>query len=281
MGYTILQPDARLAPYVESVWVQEFPRNAPDTPEVTTHILPVGRTELVIDFGDPFVRVGDAGEERIPTQIYLGQRTRPISVRGTGRTGLVIVSLYPWAASVFGPADELTDRVTTLSDLVSPARCRQLEDEAGTALTTAERARVVERFLLELLPLAAPDERLVVALHRIRRARGDLSIEALARSLDLSRRHLVRLFQRTVGVPPKAFARVSRFQNATSLRRSGQSWAAVAHTAGYVDQAHLGHEIRRLTGLTPTELDRRVANRPLTRTFNTPSPSRFYNTVYL
>jgi AraC-like DNA-binding protein len=281
MGYTILQPDARLAPFVESLWVQELPANAPGDPEGVTHILPVGRTELVIDFGDPFVCLRGESDETLPSQVYLGQRTRPISVRGTGRTGLVIVSFHPWAASFFGPADELSDRVTSLSDLVDAARCRQLEDEAGAAVSTAERARAVEELLLDLLPHALPDRRLVAALRRIQHARGDLSIDGLARSLDMSRRHLVRLFRNTVGVPPKTVARILRFQSAACLRRLGHSWSAVAHTAGFFDQAHLSREVRQLSGLTPTQLDRRVEDRPLTRFFNTSDPSRFYNTVYL
>ena len=171
MGYTILQPDARLAPFVESLWVQELPADAPNS-EVTTHILPVGRTELVIDFGDPFLRVGLEGEDVIPTQVYLGQRTRPMAVRGTGRTGLVIVSFYPWAASFFGPADVLADRGTVLSDLIAPDRCRQLEDEAGAAQTTEERARAVERLLLERLPRRVPDRRLLEGVMRLGRAHG-------------------------------------------------------------------------------------------------------------
>jgi len=67
----------------------------------------------------------------------------------------------------------------------------------------------------------------------------------------VSARHLERVFFARVGLGPKAFARIVRFQNV--LRSSLPDWAAIAADCGYTDQAHLIHEFREFTGQTPAE----------------------------
>jgi AraC-like DNA-binding protein len=54
-----------------------------------------------------------------------------------------------------------------------------------------------------------------------------------------------------VGVSPKQFARIVRFQRALRVAKHGASWSTVATEAGYYDQAHLIAEFRELAGTTP------------------------------
>lgn len=53
-----------------------------------------------------------------------------------------------------------------------------------------------------------------------------------------------------VGITPERLARTYRFAEVVSVDPAGDvDWA---HRAGYHDQAHFTHELRRFTGLTPT-----------------------------
>jgi AraC-like DNA-binding protein len=83
-------------------------------------------------------------------------------------------------------------------------------------------------------------------------ARGR-SVDDVAREVNLSRQHLRRRFLEQVGVGPKTFARVARFQRLLAhLRgRSAPSWAAAAADVGYFDQSHLIADFRELAGTTP------------------------------
>lgn len=77
---------------------------------------------------------------------------------------------------------------------------------------------------------------------------GDLSVAA-----GVSSTHLVRRFKELIGVTPKRLARTQRFA-ATMLAidfAEPIDWGDVAGGAGYTDQAHVGHEFRAFTGLTP------------------------------
>jgi len=82
----------------------------------------------------------------------------------------------------------------------------------------------------------------------------------------LSERQLERLFDERVGYGPKTFARVVRMQRAVEsiVRTAGGrgttvSWASFARDCGYADQAHLIHEFRALTGVTPRVYARAVS----------------------
>jgi AraC-like DNA-binding protein len=79
---------------------------------------------------------------------------------------------------------------------------------------------------------------------------------AVAAELGVSERHLRRVFRETVGVSPKAFARIARFHRALGAGRQDAraGWASIAAAAGYYDQAHLIAEFRAIAGVTPRVL---------------------------
>jgi AraC-like DNA-binding protein len=95
------------------------------------------------------------------------------------------------------------------------------------------------------------------------------------------RRHLARRFARTLGLGPKAFARIVRFQGALRRARAGKTWAVVAARAGYSDQAHLAKECLALSGCTPAELLGEVEQRAVGRYFNDADPALRRSTLYL
>jgi AraC-like DNA-binding protein len=86
-----------------------------------------------------------------------------------------------------------------------------------------------------------------------RRAAGETAIRALCRETGLSHGRLIELFRRAVGLTPRVFARVRRFQRTLEhATRSGcAGWAGVAVASGYCDQSHLIREFRALGGLAP------------------------------
>lgn len=78
----------------------------------------------------------------------------------------------------------------------------------------------------------------------------------MADELGVSERHLRRVFRETVGLGPKAFAKLARFRRALRAAREDDAagWADIATAAGYYDQAHLIAEFRTIAGKTPRAL---------------------------
>ena len=80
-----------------------------------------------------------------------------------------------------------------------------------------------------------------------------MPIERLRRELGCSRRHLSARFREEIGLTPKAFARILRFQRTVGLLDGGADLAGVALACGFADQPHFTREFRALAGRTPTE----------------------------
>jgi AraC-like DNA-binding protein len=70
-----------------------------------------------------------------------------------------------------------------------------------------------------------------------------------------SHRRFIELFARAVGLTPKVYARVRRFQRALHRAHGPdrESWVELAAAEGYSDQSHFNREFRESAGLTPTE----------------------------
>lgn len=88
------------------------------------------------------------------------------------------------------------------------------------------------------------------------RFRGRTTVNALAGAAGVSRQHLAREFRDRLGVSPKLYCRLARFQSglAHAGRRARVDWAQVATDLGYADQSHMIAEFRQFSGLTPQVL---------------------------
>ena len=83
-----------------------------------------------------------------------------------------------------------------------------------------------------------------------------MNVRRLADAAGVSRQHLTRVFREVVGVSPKRYCRLARFQAGLAYVRPGADvqWAQVAAALGYADQSHMIAEFRELSSLTPEAL---------------------------
>jgi len=150
------------------------------------------------------------------------------------------------------PAGELTNRSVALDELLAPARVAELSERLMAAPDDAARVALVEQLLVEL-PFAR-DPVVSRALARLGDVQAPASVADIARELAMSERQLERRFVARVGMMPKRFARLARFERALALVRSGPSLSSVAQCAGYADQPHLVREFRSFAGEPPSTL---------------------------
>lgn len=164
-------------------------------------------------------------------------------------TGSVLVRFTPSGAACLGvSAAELAGRSVPLDALLPRARVAEVQERLGEARDDAERAGVVERFLAAL-PFAG--DRLVTRALALLEEPGQLGVAGVARALGLSERQLERRFLARVGVTPKRFATLRRFERAAARAQAAPSLAAAALEAGYYDQSHFIRDFRRFVGVAP------------------------------
>lgn len=131
----------------------------------------------------------------------------------------------------------------------------KLGERLGKATSFTERVRIVEEALLPRALLSSGLDGISAAARGIILAGGRVRIPALAARAGLGVRQFERRFMHQVGMRPKLFARIARFEAALEYKaRFGtRSWTNVAHTFGYYDQMHMVHDFAEFTGATPSE----------------------------
>jgi AraC-like DNA-binding protein len=218
-------------------------------------VLPDGCVELVVHLGDPFWIERGGERARQPRVLCAGPGTLPVRLAPERRIDVIGVRLEAGVASELleVPVGELVDRLPAL-DEVAPRLARGWAEELAAARDTAGVQAVLDRRIApRLAQPAAPTRALGAAVARVRARGGRVRVDDLAREHGLSTRQLERLFAQHVGLGPKTFARLVRFQRALGLaRRPRARLAEVAAAAGYYDQAHLVRDFQRFAGASPS-----------------------------
>jgi AraC-like DNA-binding protein len=230
MTYTEILPDKNLRQFIECYWIHSN--------NTASHIvLPDGCIDIVFNNGD-----GDV----------VGTMTVPLIVPGS-RNDFVGVRFKSGKASMFlnFDASELTDQKTELRNIAGQDGSILIEK-----LFDAKNFNDKVKHLNASLSSWFRDKRndtVDYGIHKIVESQGSVSIHSICHSLNLTRQHLARLFQEYVGIRPKQFARVIRFQALLNNVRQSRNvnWADEAVMLGYYDQAHLISDFRQFSGTSP------------------------------
>ena len=281
-NYHIIKPSIELHPFIEEFWIQENLEASQNNRPTT--VLPTTTIDLILIYADPFVQVNVDRSELLPLTYISGQKTRPVQVAPTGKTGMIIVRFFPWGLAPFFDfsVDEATNVSIDLNLLTCKQSVRELEEQIHEHSTSNERIRRIESFLLQKLNAKRCDPLIVGAVQRMNRVMGNLSISLLAKELNMSRRQFHRRFARTVGTGPKEFAEIVRFQKTLYRRKCGADWPELVTECGFYDQAHLIREMKKYSGFSYRNIFSANPTTLLTKHFNSDRKmTHLYNTVYL
>jgi AraC-like DNA-binding protein len=249
-------PGPPLSAFVELFWLYE----GYDPGHPRERLLPTGTTELVFDLDDKPMLVAPrdgAPFESFRGPLVCGVHAEPFVIDTSEPAAVLGVHFKPGGAYPFlpVPADETLGRHLSLEALWGP-RSRALKEEVLNTPTAAGKFAVLERWLLAIA--WRPLERHPAVGFALARFLGGTPVGGVGKVADrvgLSRRRFIEAFRTEVGLAPKLFCRIQRFQEVLA-QIEGQrrvAWAAVAQTCGYFDQAHFIHDFRAFSGLNPTE----------------------------
>lgn len=256
MQYQETRPNHRLARFVECFWTLDSGGiSAGSQPE---RILPDGCVELVLNCAEPFRELKPGGEQvRQPAYFLVGQMTRPVTIIPTGAVALIGIRFHPGGTFPFFrfPMHEVTNQVVELAALSSDLE-REFADIVERAASTALKIEALEKLLIDRIRTRKHDPHhdswIIRVTSEIVARAGQLSMDALAESASISHRQLERRFNHDVGIGPKLFCRVLRFQEIfRALDRSDPQWAIVAANCGYYDQTHLIRDFQQFAHQTP------------------------------
>jgi AraC-like DNA-binding protein len=134
-------------------------------------------------------------------------------------------------------------------------RTREFKDLVMSAPTDEARIGVVNNFFMSLIRQLPETYSPVIesAQDRLMQKNGLVNIEGLSNELNISRRSLERHFLENIGMSPKYYAKVLRFNYAFGLKRANPAldWFDIIYNCGYFDQTHFIKEFRHFTGQPP------------------------------
>lgn len=251
MRYRQIAPGPAVASFIDHYWVLET-----EEPGPVQRVVPDGSPELILNLGRPFESC-DEGVWRVQPRCFVaGQITGPLLLRSAGAARILGVHFRPHGLPALTgmPASELTGRIAPLDDL-----SRNIAVIGEIDSVCELEARLVR------LASSPVDAKVGEAVRQLERSNGTRDIASLARDFGMSTRQLERRFLDGVGLSPKVFSRMRRFQSVFAAIENGDSnWAAAAVACGYYDQAHLIRDFREFAGEPPTSL---VASDDLARHF--------------
>ncbi|MGH9814924.1 MAG: DUF6597 domain-containing transcriptional factor [Candidatus Acidiferrales bacterium] len=256
--YREYPPSSALAPIVECYWSRVSAKN--EGPPETHRVLPDGCLDIVFNFGHARTNSAPSASGGAAVRqggAVIGTMTAPLLVTPGAREDFLGVRFRPGRARAVlrASASEFTDAAVPLGDIWG-AEGRRLEERLAAAQDARSRISVLEGELVRRLPDAPLGDPCVsAAIDLISRHRGAATVRDACRSGGVTRQHLARRFAEHVGIPPKLFSRVVRFQCLlVRLRASGGvSWSDVAADSGYYDQSHLIADFREFAGSTPEQ----------------------------
>lgn len=254
MPYQRFAPRPELAPFVQFIWFYQGEATAAGRERT----LPTGEMGLIVSLRSESMRVYDRDDlRRYETRrgaIVLGASSQSGVIDRTAQADVAGVQFrmgggFPF----FGyPAGEFQDATVSLEDVWGRA-ARDLRERLLSAPDGPSRAALIEE---ALVAQARPIERhpaVGYAVREFHRAPAPPSVLDVTAEVGLSPKRFIQLFREQVGLPPKLFGRVRRFQGAvkSAFGRPDVDWAGIALDAGYYDQPHFVREFRDFSGMTP------------------------------
>ncbi len=256
MIFVTHQPCPALREFVDGFWFYDGYTPA----HRLERLMPDGTFELCINLRNDARHIYDL-EKHQPAAAYRrawlsGTHSRHIVIDATPDSSMMGVHFKPGgAAGVLNmPAGEMADRVVELDSIWGHAG-QHLRDALLEAPAPAAKFAVLESFLLHVAKRARP--RSPAICHSLRRLAADpgiASIGMIADELGWSHKHLIQRFRDEVGLTPKRFCRIQRFQMVLRAieKKRGVDWADLSCACGYFDQAHFIREFHGFSGLNPS-----------------------------
>ncbi len=254
IGVDCFMPSGALQSIVKYYWIVKVKETTGD--KKVAKISPTGFPELIFHFGDS-VSINTCKGTLVDKQsesIIAGQITRPVIVDMNSHLNCLCVKLHPWGLSaLFGiKSTEFLNQAVSLENVIPQAK-RLIHEQLSCTSDDTEKIRIVEGYLHSM----AKNKR--VSVHPITakvissiRQGVEYQISELANDFHISNRTLQRRLNEDIGISPKMYSRIVRFNKAYHLIKNSQlKMQDICFNLGYYDLSHMINEFVEFSGVSP------------------------------
>ncbi len=223
--------------------------------------LPNGDTEILIDFHDTPQYVYDNNtlkEIQACNHVWAsGLRTEPITIPSGNGAAMMVISFKKGRSAPFFPfpMEEIRDSVVD-ADLIWGSDFGDLRESLLDEKDIDQRFLMVEGFLLSKFRSKLNlDPCVAFALGEMIERPDQTNIATMNAKIGYSQKHFGAMFKKQIGVTPKSFLKIMRFQKAVRTIDAATEidWTTIAHDCGFYDQAHFINDFKQFSGFTPEQ----------------------------
>lgn len=228
--------------------------------------LPDGNVELIIDLHDKpkFIYDNETLKEiQACHHVWAsGVRTQPISIDSGLDAAMIVVFKKGLAYPFFPvPMNEMADCVVD-ADLLWGDWFGALRERILETTDTTRRFEILEDCLLKQFASGLIEDPCVeYAVRQILLHPDQLSFLKMCQEIGYSQKHFINLFKSRVGITPKAYLKIARFQKAINEieQQRTVNWSTISQDCGFYDQSHFINDFRLFSGFTPNQyLQRKI-----------------------
>jgi AraC-like DNA-binding protein len=250
------KPTKTLAPYIRRSWAIE---NVLDKDEICVQrITPTGLAELMLYF-TPRPKILTDNKNLSDNVVLYGHQNGFYDMELTGELSVFSIVFQPQGLMQFFnfPLSEIYNRNISLKD-INRQTGRDLEEKMNEATTFQHRVGIVETYLFELLKRNFDNfefRRINHIAELIKCTFGNITVHQLASEACLSRKQFERIFAECIGITPKRYLKIIRFQSAIFQKQKNKNlnMTELSYESGYFDQSHFINDFKSLSGLTPKQ----------------------------
>ena len=245
MFYKKISPIEPLQEYIQYFWIlEDFANNSSNK---CFKIIPDGVPALI--FQESPNMFFDKGGQALPQLYIYGQSTKCIEHTVTGYFRVIGVYLQPTALNTIFSLDayELNHQNVPLEYIVSES----IQEQLVNAVSVEEKIELISNFFFkQIQKVRNRDKRIEFTSKLLQNGKAlkDIQVE-----MNLSERSLERMVKQSIGMSPKLFSRIMRFQSGLNYLRQAnfENLTELTYLSNYFDQSHYIREFKEFTGTNP------------------------------
>ena len=242
-----IKPREELRKYVRYYWVLES-----DEP-FSVLTFPIGCPQLIFHRGKPlFIPELEKSQDNFTIS---GQVNFPAHLKTDGKLEMIVAVFYPHTISLFidTPPSAFYNQEISGYD-IGNCKLNEIADIILDCESHTDGIRILEEWLMTKIKPSLNVERIGHSLGKLL-LNPSTGVIALADMACLSKKQYERIFHEYVGMNPKEYSRIVRFQKSMHMMQQGNiNYADIAVASGYSDQSHFIREFKSMTGHTPKSL---------------------------
>ncbi len=225
---------------------------------ISHKLLPVNNIDIIINFSSQIKYTLGNKTQTIPKGLHFnGISKQYYTINQMGKLNVLGISffsegLYPFLKI---PLSEFTNRTIELDLLISRFTSR-IEEKISISNAYSEKFDIMENELLQLIDFELIKTKDISQLfNTFYWNTKKLDINCFCAQYGIAQRKMERIFNKYVGISPKAFQKINRFQGISNqiLKKEYVDLTSLAYEYGYYDQMHFIKDFKSYVGCSPSQ----------------------------